>query len=409
MANDNINLLKAIQTGDYNSLKTIIQQLFVRNSVVYTNYDRIEVRKAYSDNDAVFSAINKIAWAVKNIRIVPVKVGTNEEITTNDMAIFAKKALLERFCVEYGLFGESFVYTPILEAGNNKGKVIKDNVVILPAESVEIKANNPFDITGYVIEGLYSTPLPSEEVLHIKNVNPDWKDLHGLSFVKVAGKQIDKINSADETEVKNFQNGGPSYVASPRDEYSNPQDEYKGLIDRLKRMWKDPKNKGGLVGTNVGLTLTKVGATPIDMGTLESRKNAVKSLCAVWNLDPGIFDTDASTYENKETMLRALYTQAAIPIATTWIEAINEKFSKVYGAELILDLSGIDALKKNVGELIKSMKQVQCFTDDEIREAAGYEQLPDETGSNVWKNIGEVTLEDAINGDSNGSNEPIMS
>lgn len=112
MANDNINLLKAIQTGDYNSLKTIIQQLFVRNSVVYTNYDRIEVRKAYSDNDAVFSAINKIAWAVKNIRIVPVKVGTNQEITTNDMAVFAKKALLERFCVEYGLFGESFVYTP---------------------------------------------------------------------------------------------------------------------------------------------------------------------------------------------------------------------------------------------------------------------------------------------------------
>lgn len=414
MAKDNQALLEAFSSGNASAINKILSSLFVKNSVVFCNYDRKKISEAYSDNDVLFSAINKIAWAVQNLRIVPAEIGKDGSITEkldSELALFCQKRLVNEFVVNYLLFGESFIYAPKLTAGNNRGKLAKPDtgeaILILPSEVVEIKSNSPFDIVGYLVEGMMSDPLQASDVIHIKNVNPDWRNLHGVPFVKVAGKQVDKINSVDEVEVKNFQNGGPAYVVSAKDELSAPLDGFSGFIERFKKKFFDPKNKGGIVGIGSAIEMTKVGDTPVDMGTTESRKAAVRSLSVILNLDPGIFDTDASTVNNKATMLAGLYTQAAIPIATILVDAVNKRFKDAYGIQLIVDSSEIDVLKKNVAEQIKAMQQVQSFTIDEIRDAAGYPKLENDLGANVWRGVGEDTLdsmvvvasEDSLNGD----------
>ena len=403
MAKDNTALFDAFKSGNIPAITKILSSLFVKNSVVFCDYNRKQITEAYSNNDVLFSAINKIAWAVQNLRIVPAEIGKDGSITEkldSELALFCQKRLVNEFVVNYLLFGESFIYAPKLTAGNNRGKLAKPDtgeaILILPSEVVEIKSNSPFDIVGYLVEGMMSDPLQASDVIHIKNVNPDWRNLHGVPFVKVAGKQIDKINSVDEIEVKNFQNGGPAYVVSPKDDMAAPLDGFAGFIERFKKKFFDPKNKGGIVGVNNAIVMDRVGDTPVDLGTVESRKAAVRSLSVIFNLDPGIFDTDASTVNNKATMLAGLYTQAAIPIATIYRDGVSEAFKEAYGTELIVDSSEIDVLKKNVGEQIKAMQQVQAFTLDEIRDAAGYQKLENELGVNVWRGVGEDTLDSMI-------------
>lgn len=407
-------LLKAVDDGNYSEIKKVVDQLFVNNNVYFANYDRTAVMKSFKDSYSVYSIIKKINLACKNIVLIAASQNGDNFIAdkASDLNMLVTKQMIESFVVNYMLFGEHFLYSPVIEAGNNRGKLLYSvdksiKPMGLPAEVVDIKADSPLNVTGYVIEGMISNVIPASDVIHIKSYNPDWKELHSVSPIKVASKLIDKINATDEVEVKNFQNGGPSHLISAEKEDAFSDEQYVGLMSRLRKLWT--KYKGGIVGTSANIKVTPIGISPLDMGTIESNKNATKMLCAVWNLDAGIFDTTTDTYDNKATKEKAIYTQCAIPLMQILADAINEKFEHVYGKKIIIDTSSVDSLRKNISETIKSMRQASAFTDNEIRQAADYDKLP-ENGDIVWKDSGLIPLDDAlIDSDSNGSNEPIMS
>jgi len=120
-----------------------------------------------------------------------------------------------------------------------------------------------------------------------------------------------------------------------------------------------------------------LGSTPTDLGTIESQKNTIKVLLTLWGLDPGMFDTDASTYNNKQMMEQTVYTEAAIPFVEKMIEKLNDKFEPYYKAKLVIDTSDIEALQPNYKEKVEWMTLAGVFTDNEIREATGYARLED--------------------------------
>jgi HK97 family phage portal protein len=369
-----------------NELMIVINRLLMNNRIVWSNYDRVDIEKTIKENSYVFAAISKIAKACVNINLLVGKYnsdGVFEQDKENGLAkllerpnpLLDKNEFKENLVFWYYPFGEAFVYGERYIGGNNIGQVYSTGLWFSPPQITEITANGMIP-TGYIINTNIAKAFPTYNVMHMKAFNPDWKDLHGLPYVAVAGKLIDKLDAADETEVKNFQNGGPAYLASAKEADSYTKVEHENLISRLKSLWKDPKNRGGIVGTSGIVELKEVGKSPVDLGTIESSKNTLRMLCAVWGLDPGLFDVEASTYNNKQEINKSIYTEAAIPLMERFASKLTHWLGESYGGvQVIVDTSNVEVLQPNNQTKSQWMVGSRVFSDNEIREALGYEKI----------------------------------
>lgn len=399
-------------------LTKLVQLMMSKNRVVWSQFDREKIEKTLKENSYVFSAIQKIAKACVNIQLLVGRAdddGGFEEDKENLLYKLLKHPspimdgvdLREQAAFWYFAFGELFLYAMRYEAGNDRGKVTNQGLMYCPPQITDIVADGIIP-TGYVVNSNITQALKIESVMHIKAFNPDWEDLHGLPFVAVAGRLIDKLDSADETEVKNFQNGGPAYLVSAKEPSSYTKEEHEGLIGMLKKIWSNPKNKGGIAGTSGVVDLKPVGKSPVELGTIESSQNTLRMLCAVWGLDPGLFDVEASTYNNKQEINKSIYTEAAIPFMERFASKLTAWLGEAYGGvEVRIDTSNIEVLQPNNQARAQWMTLANVYTDNEIREATGYDSRESDS-SNLTPN---ESLNNDITGQYNGDdlNKPVVS
>lgn len=392
-----------------NELVRLIGQYTFGKNISWSSYDREKIVETLKTNGYVFSVVSKISRLAANMNIIAGKT-VNGSFKENKDSLFLKaikcpnpsttlSMLMLQLANNYHSFGESFIYFEVFDAGNNKGEIIPNSVYVSPPQITDIE-NIAYVPTGYVINGQTTKVVPLDRMIHTKNYNPDFRDMHGLPFIAVAGKFIDKLEAANETETKTYQNSGPSMLISPKEQDSFTDEQYLTFLQRLKRSWRKPENKRGIVGTSGQVEVTQLGMSPIDMGTIESQKNTMKSLLSLWGLDPGTFDTDASTYNNKLLIDQDIYKSVLIPYANNLIDQLNARFSDAYGEELMLDTSGIEALQPNYKDRAEWMTVSGVFTDNEIREAVAY----DKRNSDISDMTPNERLEkDAVEGFSNES------
>jgi phage portal protein BeeE len=367
-------------------LSQLIGQAMRGLSVSWTNYHREEIVKVLQTNGYIFSIISKIARAAKNIKIL---VGrqvddTFEEDKNNPLyralkspnAFMSEDELKEWAAMQFFSFGEVFIVYEVFEDGNNKGQIIDGTIQLAPPQVVNIK-HNRYIPESYVIDGDINKVIPINKCSHVRAFNPDYKDLHGMAYVAIAGKLIDKLNAADETETKTFQNSGPAHLVSPKNVDSLADKTiFSDFMASLRTIWK--REKKGLAGINVPMDVLTLGSTPSDMGTIESQKNTVKILLTLWGLDAGLFDTDSSTYNNKQMMEQYVYTEAAIPFMQKLVSKLNARFEAVYGVKLVVDTSEIEVLQPNFRDRVEWMTLADTFSDNQILEAVGYERRESE-------------------------------
>lgn len=374
-----------------NKILNYIHKLMGGIAVVWTRYDKQSYAATYERNAYLFAIINKISIAFQNVRLMVVKDktdGTIEEVRDNELfkilenpsEYYDKVEFKDHICRNYFIYGESFIHGERYKAGgNSSGKIMSQGIMPVNPELIDIESKNGIVPDRYIIGGYTESNIDPFDMLHIRNYNPDWESLHGLSFVNVAGKLLDKLDAADEVEVKNFQNGGPAWIASAKDVDSFTEPQYTSLINRFKKLWNRDSSKGSIIGTSGAVEIQHVGKSPADLATTESIKETVKSLAATFGLDPGTFDTEASTYNNKEIMEKAMYTFVVIPFAEKLAAQLTHKYSKSYGGVRVeVDTTGIEILQSNKKDLIAWMKDAETFSDNEIREAVSYDRVDDE-------------------------------
>lgn len=392
-----------------NDLIKFINRFAAQQGIVWTEYDRLQIADTLAKDPYVFAAIQKIVNAVQNInfmvgrydnsgKFVEDKNNGLHKLLQNPSVLNDRQGFIEAITTSYFGFGETFIYGSKIENGNNKGKVV--SLMYAPPQIVDIEATGIVP-TGYVIRGNINQTIPTSDMLHIKKFNPNWDDLHGLPFVAVAGRIIDKLSASDEVETKTYQNGGPLWVASAKEPNSFLAEEFTTFWNRFKAKFSNPKNKKGIIGTSGAITIDKLGENPADMGTIEVSKNAVRILCVIWGLDPGTFDTEASTYNNKQQIDKAIYTAAAIPFANRLAAAITGWLGEAYGnVSVVVDTSDIEALQPNMKDRIDWMTSAGVFTDNEIREATGYTARESDVSDKTPNEMLETT---ALAGFSNDS------
>ena len=385
--------------------KTELQKLISKYSqgwqVSWSSWDREKIADTYASNPYIFSIVNKIARAAKSIRIMAGKYqngvfveNENSEllkILQKPNVLLSQEEFIEKVVIIYYCFGEDFISFERFMAGNSAKKIIPGTLQISPPQITDIKAKGYLP-ESYIVNYDYQKTIPLDNMLHLKAYNPDWENLHGLPYIEVAGRLVDKIDAADETETKTYQNSGPAYIASPDMAGDVDDSTFQTFIQRLRSVWKKDANKRSIIGNNIPIKIQPVGQNPQDMGVFESQKNTVRVLLVLWGLDPGLFDTDASTYNNKMIMERAVYTEAAIPFMKKFIDKFNSMFSDIYGEQLELDTSDIEVLQPNFKERAEWMTLANAFSENEIREATGYTKRDNPESDKTPSEMMDVSL-----------------
>lgn len=350
--------------------------------VSWSEYNRSKIVDVLKKNGYVFSVVSEIARAAQNVEFI---VGNtiNNTFTADEKSRFLKALKYPNpfqtenefkyaVTLQYHSFGECFIYFERYDAGNNRDEIIEGTLQLIPPDIVDIKHEN-YIPTGYIVNGDFNRVISPRNIIHLKAFNPDYKDLHGLPFIAVAGAFIDKLNAANETETKTYQNSGPAVLVSSKETDSFTDDQYLNFIGRLKKAWRNVTNKRGIIGTSGVIDVHQLGMSPADMGTIESQKNTVKALLVLWGLDAGLFDTDANTYNNKKIIEQSVYRKCVVPFMNTLASKFNSSFAKVYNAELRIDTSQVEALQPNYQEKVQWMIDAGVFTDNEIRDALNYD------------------------------------
>jgi phage portal protein BeeE len=362
-------------------LNRLVNRMMVGQVVSWSNYDRQQIVEVYKTNSYIFSIVNKIARAAKSINVMAGNYvdgsfvenpnGKLAKLWATPSKGLSTDEFIERLTLLFYLFGEDFIYYQTFMAGNDAKKIIPGSIQIAPPQVVDIKHENLVP-TAYIIDGNTAQTIDAANMIHIKAFNPDFEDLHGLPYVAVASRLIDKLNAADETETKTYQNGGPAYLVSPNVPGAVEDTTFKSFIDRLKTIWKGSDSKRGVAGVNIPVKLERIGQNPSDMGVFETQTQTLNMLLVAWGLDPGLFSTEASTYNNKQVMERAIYTEAAIPFVKKLINKLNDIVQPIYGEILEIDTSDIEVLQPNFRDKAEWMTLAGVYSNNEIRTATMY-------------------------------------
>ena len=103
------------------------------------------------------------------------------------------------------------------------------------------------------------------------------------------------------------------------------------------------------------------------------------NICDTYNVPSQLLSgSQDRTYDNYRVVEAALWRNAIMPSLNAYLNKLSRWLAPKFGEEgqtLKADYSGISCLQANIQEMITWMVAARSFTKNEIREAAGYDQL----------------------------------
>lgn len=347
----------------------------------------------YNFNANLYSIIS---WIYNRASDVPLQVcqyrnGKKEvledhellDIIENPNPQEGKKDFFQKFYGMFDVFGNSYVYAPIMDTGMNKGKFTQ--MWVMPANKVEIKSGTWYEpIRGYVIdEDWEHNEMSPESVLHCKYPNLDFdkgQEFYGLSPLQVALNRLKADKLREETQYKSYENAGAQGIVSRKraNEQSFMQTDQQ---DRIQRSLNNRlKNKDNRVMFSADeLTYTQLGLTSHDMQLIEDAKWSLKTLCNLYHVPSQLFnDSDSSTYNNMKEARKAAIINAVIPKVNMFCNEFNRHWIKAWGDDLYLepDTSKIEELQADKREMVEWVTKAP-LTENEKRELMGFEPDPE--------------------------------
>jgi HK97 family phage portal protein len=325
----------------------------------------------------------------------------NNPNVDDDPTVFWQTAIgFELIC------GNSYLYTPTLDMGADKGKITELRIMPSPYTGIVVTQGFPQKVLGYqlIIAGVQL--LTTNEVIHIKYPNYNWtidgQQLYGLPPLQAGKKTLSRSNSAETSATSMFENGGPGVIvyneSIPPTNLGLEQtskikktnnDEYAGNVNRGK-----VKYMPGKIG------VAELGLSPVDLDILESERWSFDMLCNVFKLHSVLYNIHVSSnYNNIEQLKKDNWTAAYIPPRQQQADAINRRIVPGYNSKGVkyfveLDLSGITDLQPDYTQMSNWAMKIP-ITPNEQRELFNFEASPDPNMDKIWIPQGMVTMDDA--------------
>lgn len=361
-----------------------LASLFTGNEIsdVFNTVDRARLKDVYETNGPAFGIINKIARAVG-------ECFTYLELQNLATGDFVDKhwvlGLLHhpndryngrRFGIAWAVtrltFGDAFTYCPPL-LGKNYGAC--EEMYLLPGHKIEIEKGGykqPFKdikVTGGSVEEAIST----KEFFESFAFNMDDTSFFGFSPLIAAALYLSIIDRGMKREDLALKNGGAATVITPAKDNLGvmPKD-----ADTLQQEMNSKENFAKTRALRIPIDVHQIGNTPLDLGILDSHKEAVTALCFAYDIPVDLYYGQAK-YENAKEAKKALFENNAIPLANEFAADLLAHFGLDTEFALTVNTDKIDVLKADAADVLDNVAKMHG-TLNELREANGYDPIDED-------------------------------
>lgn len=306
------------------------------------------------------------------------------------------------------LCGNSYLYTPRLDMGADKGKVVE--LRIMPSQFVILYVNNlfPQKVIGYqlIIDGV--TLLETKEVIQIRYPNYDWsvdgQQLYGMSPLRAAAKTLLRSNQSEDTGIALLANGGPSVIIANKSIESSDfgVEQIGASKQQFQREYAGPQNRGKYKMMAGDISAIPLGIDAVDLDLLAGEGWTFDMLCNVYKVSSTMFNNhSASTESNVKEMRKDSYTRAVLPERQAVCDAINRHIVPAYNVKgkkyhCEMDISGIPELQPDMATMAAWLNAAWWVTPNEKREMQDFEESTDPNMSKIWLPTGLQLMDDLV-------------
>lgn len=305
--------------------------------------------------------------------------------------------------------GNTMVYTPKLEFGVNAGK--PGEMWVLPPQYTQPKiqrGNMPMILSWELNMGMTPLKIPLEEIIHLKYFNTDFSTegahLLGLSPLRAGSKVLKRGEAEENYTVNSFENSGISGIVSNESVDLDDSDQAVEATGKMKSDFYSEatgvRNARKLLFLAGKVTYTGVGLGPVDMQVIESQRVTFKKFCNLYGISDILFNNDESNVKaNVQEMVRALYTNAALPEVYAWRDALNQYVCPLYKGEKLyvdVDISGISELQEDMKKMADIFSSLPIMIPNLILEAFNYGKSADPNMDKVFVKTGYTDLESLL-------------
>ena len=344
-------------------------------------------KDGYEANVTVYVCINEIAKAIAGLQwlLFRRRGGREDEIEVHPLLDLLARPnpwegqgkFFEKMVGYLMLSGNSYIeaVTPgsgpasLLRPPRELYTLRPDRMTVLP---------HPINrIAGYRYEaGGEKTEFDAPQVLHVKLFHPtdDW---YGLSPISVAATVVDSDNASltwNYSLLKNSARQSGAFVIQ-----KNLTDVQ---FDRLKAQVQDdhvgPTRAGSWMVLEGGADWKEMSLSPKDMDWLQGRKDSRLEIAMLFQVQPELIGLKEGTFENRREARLAFYSETILPLADMLRDDLNNWLTPRYGDDLHLDYDrdAISALQEDRQKVWERIKGSTWLTENEKRQATGYDQDP---------------------------------
>lgn len=216
------------------------------------------------------------------------------------------------------------------------------------------------------------------KILHFKTFNPldDW---YGLSPVEAAAYSIDQHNQAAAWNQALLQNGArPSGALVVKSEGSYQgnlsEDKYSRLKIQIDEQFSGAANAGRPILLEGGLEWKEMSINPRDMDFLNTKHSSARDIALAFGIPPQLLGIPGdNTYSNYSEARVAFWEETVIPLASSFINALNGWLVPMFDENLTLtlDLENLSALSPRRDAMWARIKDTTFISDEEKRKILG--------------------------------------
>lgn len=417
-------------TVDNQLFKTLLQNIGFGVPIIDVVNQTDAINKGYLYNNIVYSVVNRIVNSCSGIpwnyyieRERNAKAKYNRAIINKDLdtAIYIKETqfeidnstetaqlllhpnnyerfndLVTNLIAFYEITGNGYIYGIRREGGDKKVLEMHQ----MPAHLVEIIFGTYFNpIKGYILDGYIRNEIPADQVMHIKNFNPDYSQLgnwlYGLSPIQASARLLTLSNSSLQTQISQYQNYGARGILTGAANSNWTDDQVK----QVKALWdakRGDNSKGDIIVAGEPMQWTQIGLSPVDLSIIESNKLTKRDICAIYNVPSQLVgDNESSTYNNMKEARKALITDASLPA----MEKVKDGFNRFLLTDkdkglIDYDLSAFIELQDDMNQLATTLNAMWWLTGNEKRVATGKQRIELPIMDEVLMPMGSIPASD---------------
>ncbi len=369
--------------GERNKYFASIASLLTGNEIadVFNSIDRNHLKECYESCGPAFGIINKIARAVGDcftyLELQDIKTGAFvEKHWVLDLLRHPNDRYnCRRFGTAWGVtrltYGDAFVYPPKV-VGKNFGEA--SEMYLLPGNRIKIdKGGYDHPLKGITVTGgAEEHMILPDEFFESFAFNLDDTSFFGFSPLIAAALYLSIIDRGMKREDLTLKNGGAANIITPAKDNMGVMPKDKAAVEEA---FNKRENFGKTHAFRVPIEVHQIGNVPVDLGILDSHKEAVTALCFAYDVPVDLYYGQAK-YENAKEAKKALFENNAIPLANEFAADLLAHFGLDDKYTLTVNTDKIDVLKRGASDVLDNINKMHGSLN-ELREANGYDPRPE--------------------------------